>query len=71
MKAGLFAVAAAMVVGASAGNTRHPHVHGAFHSVVARAQNGTAPAETNGTCTPGCYTVYETVYGSATCKLNA
>jgi hypothetical protein len=59
MKAGIFAVAAAMAAGVSAKG--HHHNHEAFH-----AERGLK----NETCVAGCTTIYTTIYGEATRTLN-
>jgi hypothetical protein len=68
MKAGLFAVAAAMASGVVADSHNHArHNHAAFHN--ARGLAGTAPAVADDNCTCDCSTVYYTTTGAPTREL--
>lgn len=61
MKAGVFAVAAAMAAGVSAGHANRRHAHEAFHLERGLLSTGTAVEPT---C--GCTTIYTTITGEGT-----
>lgn len=66
MKAGLFAVAAAMATGVVASKHNHRHNHAAFHNARGLAGTGVPDAD----CTCDCSTVYYTTTGAPTRELS-